>query len=273
MRRRRQYTTARVLALVSVTLAVAAGSVAPALGQSDDGTADVATMSEIVSHEDYGSGWKLTAGLAVTEIRGNTEASSLAPNVGVTIVGADWGVGVTAEGKRLEKDAEDIAESYEGHVVVHRRLIGNITWITLNDTERDRFKGLDLRSTLGTGLSWLAQDGDVWKLTVAGGAAWEHEDFVPATGVANDDYVTLNLYVKNSFALSASSTLTQTASSNIGNDGRRLDGDVKLETAVTGWLDVVLSYEFEHDNDPLLDTFDQTDRTFTASLNVNIGSG
>ena len=63
------------------------------------------------------------------------------------------------------------------------------------------------------------------------------------------------------------------ASSNLGNDGQRIDGDVKLETAVTEWLHVVLSYDIEHDNDPLLDIFDQTDRTFTASLNLNLGGG
>ena len=180
---------------------------------------------------------------------------------------------VVRAGQRIEKGAENIQESYESHVMAYRRLVGNITWVGLHDTERDRFKGLDLRSTLGTGLAWLAHNGDQWKLTVAGGAAWEHEDFVPASGKANDSYPTLNLYVKNTFSLSASSTLTQTASSNLGNDGQRIDGDVKLETAVTEWLHVVLSYDIEHDNDPLLDIFDQTDRTFTASLNLNLGGG
>ena len=261
------------MVVTGVSLAVAAGSVMPALGQTDDGAAATATMAEILSHEDYDSGWKLTVGLAVSEVSGNTEASSWAPNVGLTVVGADWGLAVSATGQRIEKGAENIQESYESHVMAYRRLVGNITWVGLHDTERDRFKGLDLRSTLGTGLAWLAHNGDQWKLTVAGGAAWEHEDFVPASGKANDSYPTLNLYVKNTFSLSASSTLTQTASSNLGNDGQRIDGDVKLETAVTEWLHVVLSYDIEHDNDPLLDIFDQTDRTFTASLNLNLGGG
>ena len=259
--------------VLSSMLCVTVGSIAPALGKTDDGAAERATMAEVLSHQDYGSAWTFTVGLGLIDVSGNTDASSLTPTLGFTVVGADWALAVTGSGTHIEKERVNIAESYESHAMVHRRLVGNITWVGLHDAERDRFKGLDLRSTLGTGLAWLARNGDGWKATVGAGAAWEYEDFIPASGLANDGYATANLYLKNTFSLSSGSTLIQTASSNIGRDSQRIDGDLKLETVVTEWLHVVLSYEVEYDDDPHRDVFAQTDRTFTASLTVNLSGG
>jgi hypothetical protein len=118
-----------------------------------------------------------------------------------------------------------------------RRLFVNV----FNDYEYDRFQNLDLRFVLGSGLGFVAWQGEGGRLDLLAGVAYNRESFTPAAPALPFTRNSAEAYVGDqwTYAMTSTTTLVQSFRyfANLSETGRyRLNLDLAANTRLFRWL-------------------------------------
>ena len=165
-----------------------------------------------------------------------------------------------------------------------RKISDRVGWLTLGRWERNRPAGIDARSNLDAGLSYLFLDNDVHRLVGEGGLGYTNED--PVDG-DRDNFFHARAFSRYERALGETSSFDTQIEliQNLDNsDDLRINFLIGATAKLVGKLALRVSYTVNFDNDPVtvvvpgdeegepdgIFIFDDTDTILSASLVIDL---
>ena len=209
--------------------------------------------------------WDAQVGASFVGTSGNSDTASTGADFSAHRRGMIWKLEAGATLVRTSTDGEATAERYLASFRADRRLTSRIGLTSGTKIERDRFAGLDLRSVLDGGLSWVLVQRPEWTLDGVSSIAWQHES--RTTGVDEDDPIgVLQLLSRVPFGGAGDTTQRFTYYPNFKTaSAYRYEAEITAQAAMTGHLALKIGYLLRYSNDPV-PGFKNTDNTTTASV-------
>lgn len=209
--------------------------------------------------------WDAQVGASFVGTSGNSDTASTGADFSAHRRGMIWKLEAGATLVRTSTDGEATAERYLASFRADRRLTSRIGLTSGTKIERDRFAGLDLRSVLDGGLSWVLVQRPEWTLDGVSSIAWQHES--RTTGVDEDDPIgVLQLLSRIPFGGQGDTTQRFTYYPNFKTaSAYRYEAEITAQAAMTGHLALKIGYLLRYSNDPV-PGFKNTDNTTTASV-------
>lgn len=223
------------------------------------------------AQEAAGPSWDLKLGLSYLSTSGNSETRSAGFDALYHRAWGPWGIEAAGNAINASQQGRATAESYLLKVRGKRTLSGPFELTAGLQGEKNRFAGLDLRSTLDLSLLWNAIATDRFKLHTLSGLAWVDEDFTGASPA--NGYLAALLGVGGEGKLGAVSgwTFEATYVPNFeDSDDYRLAGNLALQAALTDRLALRVGYDYKFDHQPA-PGFKREDSATAASLVVLLG--
>ena len=209
--------------------------------------------------------WDVQVGAAFVGTSGNSDTSSVGADFGAHRRGLVWKIDSEASAVHVSSLDETTAERYFGSLRGARKLtpiMGLTTGIRL---ERDQFSGLDFRSVLDGGLSWVLVKRPAWTLDGVTGIAWNHES--RTVGETIDHPVgLLQLLSRIPFGTAGDTTQRFTYYPDFSETSAyRSEGEITAQAALNSRLALKFGYLIRFANSPV-PGFKKTDNTTTASI-------
>jgi putative salt-induced outer membrane protein YdiY len=245
-------TSTRYLSVLAVFLFLT-GAPRPSFAQTPAAAADAPPL------------WDAQVGASFVGTSGNSDTASTGADFSAHRRGMIWKLEAGATLVRTSTDGEATAERYLASFRADRRLTSRIGLTSGARVERDRFAGLDLRSVLDGGLSWVLVRRPEWTLDGVSSIAWQHES--RTTGVDVDDPIgVLQLLSRVPFGSAGDTTQRFTYYPNFQTaSAYRYEAEITAQAAMTGHLALKIGYLLRFSNDPV-PGFKNTDNTTTASV-------
>ena len=131
--------------------------------------------------------------------------------------------------------------------------------------ERDRFAGLDLRSILDAGLSYVLVHHTEWTLDGLTSIAWLHESRTALAGI-DDPIGVLQLLSRIPFGTAGDTTQRVTFYPDFKTSAAyRSEAEITAQAAMSAHLALKIGYLLRYSNAPV-PGFKKTDNTTTASV-------
>ena len=209
--------------------------------------------------------WDAQIGASFVGTSGNSDTSSTGADFAAHRRGEIWQVESTATAVRTTTDGSKNAERYLGQVRGHRELNSILGLTSGVELERDKFSGIDFRSTLDAGLSWRLVRGTLWTLDGVSALSWTHER--PAGPADRDDPgAVLQLLSRIPFGTAGDTTQRFTLYPDLKDSSlTRSEAELTAQAAMNAHLALKFGYLLRHSNTPVAG-FKKTDSTTTASI-------
>ena len=134
--------------------------------------------------------WEFKAGVDIAGRSGNSDELSTDANLEAKLVGPNDALRLYGSVERAERDGDDTSDE----VIVGADYTSYFSepwgWFVRGEVERDEFESLDLRTSLGAGVSYRFLNRPTHSLSLRGGAGYRFESFNDGT---NEDSPTLDL--------------------------------------------------------------------------------
>lgn len=217
-------------------------------------------------------GWGAEIDLKLALTRGNTDITSGDLEV---VVGREWQRWTTtfyldAAGAVLDNDV--IAESVLVDLMAVRDFNSRLGLVGEVDFYKNRFAGLDLRSTAATGLAWSAVNSERLTLDTMVGLGWQDERPVEPTA-GDRSYPIGVLQARGVWKISDNTACRQTVylAQDLQDSANSLVfARLTWRTRTNTWLSVEIDYVLRHDSDPILSA-DETDQSLKAGFVFSFG--
>lgn len=211
--------------------------------------------------------WDVQVGASFVGTSGNTDTSSLGAAFEAHKRMTLWQVDAIASAVRNSSNDVQTAEQYIGGIRAKRKLTARISATSGIRLDRDRLSGLDLRSLLDGGLSYVLVNQPKWKLDGLTALAWSHEE--RTTGETLDEAQgVLQAVSKYLFSASAETMQRFTYYPNFSTSTRyRSEAEVTAQAAMNRRLALKLGFLWRYAHDPV-PGFKRGDTTTTASIVV-----
>lgn len=215
--------------------------------------------------DESGSPWSGSLGLAYLATSGNTNTSSLGFELKFEREPRPWGLRGRALTYRAREDDKTTAERYLAGLRTERAFEDRWSVFAGASGERDRFKGINLRSIVEAGGLYHALLGPRHNLSFDAGVTWTWAEDVRKESV---DSVGLVAGVSYSLQLSENAELTERFIY-YPNLDESDDWRYRSETALTAKINtrwaIKLGYLITYDNLPV-EGFEKRDTTSSASI-------
>lgn len=212
-----------------------------------------------------GDGYRFNAGISWLATTGNSESSSFGLTSNYERKQGDWRYLLVAGALEASEGGETVAEVFSlggrASKLIRDRL--SLTGGLLG--ERNRFAGIDFRSTVDLGADWRAIDREDWSVNVIAAATYNFEE---RTDSSDLDYVGALLAARSVWDLSETASSEQSIrfEPNFDDtDDYRIDARIGLKADLTGVLALKVSYGLRYDSVPV-PGFESTDTLATASV-------
>ncbi len=211
--------------------------------------------------------WDVQLGASFVGTSGNSETSSLGANFEAHRRWPLWIFDTVATAVHTTDKDTTTAEQYIAAFRVRRKLSERISATSGWKLERDQIGGLDFRSLLDGGLTYVIVKEPQWTLDGLTSIAWEHEDRV--TGETKDAAeALLGLLNKYVFGTTGETTQRFTFIPNFTDStGYRSEAEITAQAALNKRLALKLGFLWRYDHDPV-PGFKRSDTTTTASIVV-----
>ena len=209
--------------------------------------------------------WDAQIGASFVGTSGNSDTASTGANFTAHRRGAVWLLESEASIVRTSSDGEATAERYLAMFRAQRKLTPIIGLSTGVKLERDRFAGLDGRSILDAGLSWVLVHHPEWTLDGLTSVAWLHES--RTTDVDIDDPIgVFQLLSRIPFGTAGDTTQRFTYYPDFKNTAAyRSEAEITAQAAMNAHLALKIGWLLRFSNEPV-PGFKKTDNTTTASI-------
>jgi hypothetical protein len=203
--------------------------------------------------------WTITGSLNLAGTKGNAETGTLTIPVNFLRVSntSRTSAYFTAIRAKATVDGENVqtANAVRGGWGYSRNLTSRIFANVFNDYEYDKFQSLDLRVVLGGGLGYQVWVREAGRLALVAGAAWNREQFSPATSDAFTRS-SAEAYWGNDFnyKLNTRTSLIQgfRMFNNLSDTGEyRMNLDIGATTQLTRWLNWNVSLSNRYLSNPV----------------------
>ena len=222
--------------------------------------------------------WTNALGLSYVGTSGNTDTSSLGLDFKSERRPTPWGLNLVATFTRAEDDGEVTAEQYlvgaRGSRALNDRwsLFAGLSWA------KDTFSGFDSRTIAEAGAEYIAVKTDKHTLSFDAGLTWTSEDQIYFNEITQrEDTETVDWFggiagLKWDWAFSKNASLAQRLLYYPNFDDSsdwRLASDTAVKAALTDLMALQFSYLVRYRNQPIDDTYDDTDTTTKVSVVFN----
>ena len=232
-----------------------------------------ATTPAARSEDGEKTGWKLDGSLSYLATSGNTDTSSAGLALDFRRVYEIWMIEAGATAIQARKDGATDAESYAALVRGSRALSERMSLTSGWKGEKDRFAGVNFRSTVDLGVGWKVRTDPKWSVDAVGGVTWTYEDFTTTDDGGNHPGLLLGGRSEVKISENASTTQVIRIEPNLDDsDDYRIDATIGVESSLTDVLAVKLGYDLRYDNQPV-PGFEKTDGRVTASIVVKMRRG
>jgi putative salt-induced outer membrane protein YdiY len=209
--------------------------------------------------------WDVQVGASFVGTSGNSDTASTGGDFAANRRGKIWKLETTATFVHTSDHGEATAERYIGMLRVKRELTPRIGMTSGIKLEKDRFAGLDLRSILDGGLSWVLVHRTEWTLDGLTSVAWLHESRIGVPDL-DDPVGVLQLLSRIPFGKAGDTTQRFTYYPDFKTAAAyRNEAEVTAQAAMTGHLALKFGYLLRFSNEPV-PGFKKTDNTTTMSI-------
>jgi len=218
------------------------------------------------------AGWGAEIDLKLALTRGNTDITSGDFEIVAGREWQRWTATFYLEAAGAVLDSEVIAESVLLDLMAVRDLNPRLGIVGEFDFYKNRFAGLDLRSTAATGLAWSAVNSNRFTLDTMAGLGWQDER--PVEPIAGDrSYPIGVLQARGVWNISDNTACRQTVylAQDLQDSANSLIfARLTWRTRTNKWLSVEIDYVLRHDSDPILSA-DETDQSLKAGFVFSFG--
>jgi putative salt-induced outer membrane protein YdiY len=195
---------------------------------------------------------------------GNSDTASTGADFNAHRRGLVWLIDSTATAVRTNSLGETTAERYLGTLRGKRKLTPIIGLTSGAALERDRFSGIDFRSILDGGLSWVLVHHPEWTLDGVTSLAWLHESRI--VGGIDHPIGVFQLLSRIPFGTAGDTTQRYTFYPDFKTTAAyRSELEISAQAAMNARLALKIGYLLRYSNDPV-PGFKKTDNTTTASV-------
>jgi putative salt-induced outer membrane protein YdiY len=215
--------------------------------------------------------WDVQLGASFVGTSGNSETSSVGANLEAHQRWPVWIVDVVASAVRTSQNSIQTAEQYMGGARVRRSLNDRIAATSGIRLERDRLAGLDARSLVDGGLTYVLVKEPQWTLDGLSSVAWSREARVTGETLNETEGV---LGVTSKYLLGAAGDTTQRFAfyPNFTTSTRyRSEAEITVQAAMNKHVALKLGFLWRYAHDPV-PGFKQSDTTTTASIVLRMRS-
>ena len=191
-----------------VTIQSANGPIAAALVDIRDawrrGQEDPAVTAMKAEQEKKRRKWRYSAGIDLSGQKGNSNEFGLAGHLEAKLKGPEDSLKIYFSIRNSEREGVRIADETKGGVDYSSDLVDRFGWYTRFELEKDKFEGIDLRSTSAAGLSYKLLSAETQKINLRTGFAYRHESYSTQENIedpAVDFGLDYDLSVRNWFKL------------------------------------------------------------------------
>jgi len=235
---------------------------------ASDAEADLESLAAAPETADWGA--EIDLKLALT--RGNTDITSGDFEIVAGREWQRWTATFYLEAAGAVLDSDVIAESVLLDLMAVRDLKPRLGLVGEFDFYKNRFAGLDLRSTAATGLAWSAVNSNRFTLDTMAGLGWQDER--PVEPIAGDrSYPIGVLQARGVWNISDNTACRQTVylAQDLQDSANSLIfARLTWRTRTNKWLSVEIDYVLRHDSDPILSA-DETDQSLKAGFVFSFG--
>lgn len=191
--------------------------------------------------------WKGEGQIGATLSTGNTNSKGLSSGLALARNGLDWNHKFRAQADYQRTNGRTSVERFIVEVEQQYKVSDRAFAFGLGRWEQDRILGYDARWNASGGLGYKVIDAKAMSLSLKGGPAWRHTDFVSGisdselTGLAGLDF---------GWQLSPTLRLTQVASTSVGENNTTTSSLTALNAKLTGALSARVAYSAEIDTNP-----------------------
>jgi putative salt-induced outer membrane protein len=211
--------------------------------------------------------WDVMVGAAFVGTSGNTDTSTVGADFALNRRWPVWLFEAAALAISTTDDGEQTAERYLASFRGRRPLTSRIGLTIGERLERDQFAGIDFRSILDGGLTYVLVRQPRWTLDGLSSVAWKHEN--PLVGDDIDHPVGV-LQALNKFILGASADTAQRLTyypDFKDSSAYRWEAEITAQAAMNSRLALKFGYLWRYSNAPVVG-FVKGDNTTTASIVV-----
>ena len=211
--------------------------------------------------------WDVMLGAAFVGTSGNTDTSTVGADLTLNRRWPVWQIEAAALTINTSDQGDQTAERYLAAFRARRPLTSRIGLSIGERLERDRFAGIDFRSILDGGLTYVLVRRPRWTLDGLTSAAWNHEN--PVVGDDIDHPVGVFQAV-NRFVLGAGADTTQRFNyypDFKDSSAYRSEAEITAQAAMNRRLALRFGYLWRYSNTPVVG-FVKSDNSTTASIVV-----
>jgi putative salt-induced outer membrane protein YdiY len=209
--------------------------------------------------------WDVQLGASFVGTSGNSETSSLGANLDAHRRWPVWTLDGVANAVRTSQNGIQTAEQYIGGIRAQRKLNDRIAATSGIRLERDRLAGLDVRSLVDGGLTYVLVKEPEWTLDGLSTLAWSREARVTGETL-NETQGVLGVTSKYLFGAAGDTTQRFAFYPNFTTSTRyRSEAEITSQAAMNKRLALNLGFLWRYAHDPV-PGFKQSDTTTTASV-------
>jgi putative salt-induced outer membrane protein YdiY len=209
--------------------------------------------------------WDVQVGASFVGTSGNSDTASTGANFNAHRRGALWQIDSEATAVRSNSLGVTTAASYFGTLRGRRKLTRIVGLTAGARLERDQFSGIDFRSIVDGGLSWVLARQPRWTLDGVTGIAWNHESRTVGTTIDHPVGL-LQLLSRVPFGTAGDTTQRVTFYPDFtDSEAYRLETEISAQAALNANLALKIGYLLRFSNSPV-PRFKKTDNTTTASV-------
>jgi putative salt-induced outer membrane protein YdiY len=211
--------------------------------------------------------WELKLGASFVGTSGNTDTSSTGASLDGYRQWTIWRVEGAASAVLTSEGDRQTAEQYLAALRTKRALTDRISATSGIRLERDRLSGIDLRSLLDGGLSYVLVKRPEWQLDGLTALVWRHEDRTTDEVL---DHAEAALELKNKYVFGTTGDTTQRFTfypDFTSSTAYRSETELTAQASMNKRLALKIAFLWRYANDPV-PGFKRSDTTTTASIVV-----
>ncbi len=191
--------------------------------------------------------WKGEGQIGASQSSGNTKSEGLSAGIALARQGIDWTHKLRAQADYQRTNGRTSVERYVAELEPQHRIDDRSFAFGLARWEHDRILGYDTRWNLSGGLGYKLLDKPKLSLSLKGGPAFRHTQFVKG---GKDTELTALAGVDFGWQISPTLRLTQVASTIIGEANSSTSSLTALNAKLTGALSARVAYSAQIDTSP-----------------------